>query len=108
VRIRAPQFRTHLPIKKRAELLAKIAKGTDSPFAQLKAIERADELDGILTEGERLRIPRERDQHQPRPIFMLESGASIAVTVNRKVTDDDEPINITPPAVIEPTTPADE
>jgi hypothetical protein len=79
------QIQTHLPIRKRAELLADIAKQNDSPFAQLKALERADELDGIITDVERLKARKAVDSdRQPPPLFVLPEGTHVQVTINQQ------------------------
>ena len=99
------QFQKHLPIQKGAELLAKIAQGTDNPFAQLKAIERADDLDGIVTDIERLKTRRADEPRQRVPMFTLPEGARISVTVNQVIPtpsrEENQPAmrNVTPPAI---------
>jgi hypothetical protein len=78
------QMQTHLPIQKRAELLAKIAKQNDSPFAQLKALKRADELDGIVTDVERLKARKTDEEREYQPMFVLPPGVSVDVVVNQR------------------------
>ena len=65
------QFKKRLPIEKRAELVAGIAKNKTNPFAQLKAIERADELDGIVTDVERMKARRDDSPTQSGAMFIL-------------------------------------
>jgi hypothetical protein len=71
------QFQKHLPIQKRAQLVAEIAKDKKNRFAQLKAIERADELDGIVSDIERLKARREEEPQQHRPMFIFAQGCDI-------------------------------
>jgi hypothetical protein len=104
------QLQKHLPIEKRAELVANIAKRTDSPFAQLKAIERADELDGIVTDVERMKARRNDQPSEPAPMFVLNRAVNFNMFGPTSVrTDDNSPAmrNITPGAP-EPGTPPQE
>src|SRR5262249_35933520 len=72
------QLQKHLPIKKRVELIADIAKDKKNRFAQLKAIERADDIDGIIPEIERLKVRRNDEPGDNRPLIVFKGGMNIA------------------------------
>jgi hypothetical protein len=72
----------HLPITQRVELITKIAQKAESnPFAAMRALERIDDLDGILTAKDEVRRPT-RDSGETRPMFILPAGTHISLTVN--------------------------
>jgi hypothetical protein len=86
----------HLPIKNRVELITKIAKKADSnPFAAMRALERADDLDGIITARDESRRPSQ-DSGETRPMFILPAGTHINVTVNPIESEKPEEIDVTP------------
>jgi len=58
------RFKERLPIERRVQLLAEIAEQDGNLFARYKALQRADALDGIITEGERLKVERQREERQ--------------------------------------------
>jgi hypothetical protein len=72
----------HLPITQRVELITKIARKADSnPFAAMRALERADDLDGIIRARDESRRPSQ-DVGETRPMFLLPAGTHISVSVN--------------------------
>jgi transcriptional antiterminator len=77
-------IRARLPIDERVDLYVENARQSTNPFARQKALERLDDLDGILTESERLRISRDREPKEPAPMFILPEGAHINVTWNQQ------------------------
>ncbi len=85
-----------LPVKDRVELYDRIARKAESnPFAAMRALERADELDGIQTAKDR----RETEAPQvQQPVFIMPSTANVQVNVfdRRKLTAKE--IDITPEA----------
>ena len=93
-----------MPIPKRVSLYEEIANSSN-PFAKLKALERIDELSGIITDEEAMKSRRGEEPHEPVPMFILPEGARISVTVNQVTptpTRDDDPAamrNVTPPAI---------
>jgi hypothetical protein len=60
------------------------------PFAASMTLTALSQMPNVL------RIPRERDPQQPRPIFNIEAGAFVNVTVGHRVQDDTSPRDITP------------
>ena len=74
-------LRDCLPIPERVELVAKIAQKADSnPFAAMKALQRVDDLDGILTPKDELKRPQEAPEEH-RPMFILPPSTSVQVNV---------------------------
>jgi hypothetical protein len=91
-------FREQLPIPKRVEIYHKIAQKAESnPFAAMRALERIDDLDGILTAKDETRRPTQ-DSGETRPMFVLPAGTRISVSV--KTIEDEKPkeIDVTPKA----------
>jgi hypothetical protein len=71
----------HLPIENRVELYTTIANKADSnPFAAMRALERVDDLDGILTSKDEARRPSQ-ESGETRPMFILPPGTHISVNV---------------------------
>jgi len=91
-------IRARLPIDERVDLLVENARQNRNPFARQKALERLDDLDGILTESERLRIPRDREPAANRPMFVFNGGLNIDFGGGRaeQAGDVDTARNITP------------
>jgi len=79
-------LKERLPIEERVRLYEQIARQDGNLFARYKALQRVDAIDGIVTEGERLRIQRQREEREPQPMFILPEGAYVAVTVNENHT----------------------
>jgi hypothetical protein len=76
-----------LLIRDRVELYTKIAKEADSnPFAAMRALERADELDGILTAKDQIKRPSQGPQEY-RPMFQFSSDTKIQVNI---LSDEEE------------------
>ena len=70
-------LRKRLPIQERVELYEKIARKAESnPFAALRALERADALDGILTARDEIRKPFTSEVDH-RPLFSLPPGTHV-------------------------------
>jgi hypothetical protein len=78
------RFKERLPIDERVRLYEEIARQDGNLFARFKALQRVDAIDGIVTEGERLRIPRDREPREPAPMFILPEGAHVQVTINQQ------------------------
>ena len=76
-------LRKRMPIRERVELYDKIARKVDrNPFAAMRALERIDDLDGILPAKDRARRDQESPQ-EPQPMFVLPAGAQVCVNVIR-------------------------
>jgi hypothetical protein len=89
-------FRDQLPIPKRVEIYNKIAQKAESnPFAAMRALERIDDLEGILTAKDEARRPTQ-DSGETRPMFILPAGTHINVTVNPIESEKPEEIDVTP------------
>jgi hypothetical protein len=74
-------LKKHLPISERVSVLEKVAQKVDSnPFAALKAVQRADQLDDIVTLAERGREQKQTPEH--RPIFTLPPGIHVRVSID--------------------------
>jgi hypothetical protein len=71
------RFKERLPIDERVRLYEEIARQDGNLFARFKALQRVDAIDGIVTDGERLRIPRDREPSQPAPMFIFAGGCNI-------------------------------
>ena len=81
-----------LPIEKRSEIIGGIAENWKSnPFAALKATQRADDLDGYLTEKDKLKQPQ-ADSGEYKPMFMLPLGTKVVVNISKEP----ECIDVTP------------
>lgn len=91
------KLRELYPVEERIEGYVAVAKN-DTPNLsgyRLAALTRLDAIDGIITDGERMRAERDRAQEQaPAPMFVLPAGTSINVTVERQDVRDVTP---TPP-----------
>jgi transcriptional antiterminator len=86
----------HLPIKNRVEIYTQIAKKADSnPYAAMKALERADELDGILTAKDEIKRPSQ-ESAEHRPMFILPPGTAISVSVKPYEPVQSKEIDVTP------------
>src|SRR5262249_8819069 len=72
------RLKKRLPLEKRVELLAEIAEQEKKLFGRFKAVQRVDALDGIITDGERLKIEREREQTTNQPLFVFNGGMQIS------------------------------
>jgi hypothetical protein len=92
-------LRKCLPIEDRVELYEQIArKAKTNPFAAMRALERVDELDGILTAKDEIGRPQE-DAREHRPIFQLPPDTKVQIRIvpepqARNALD--SAINITP------------
>ncbi len=92
-----------LPASKRVaslKSLLDISLKTKQPASGLAVIQYADKLAGIITPLDRLKVEgnlhaamagRYGGEDASRPIFMLESGASIHVTVGHQIGGGDQP-----------------
>lgn len=75
-------LKERLPLEDRVDLYDKIARKTDkNPFAAMRALERIDDLDGVLTEKDRLRQQDQGSQQPHRPLFMFAPGSEATVNV---------------------------
>ena len=83
-----------LPIRDRVELYDRIARKAESnPFAAMRALERADDLDGILTAKDRSREPE--PAKEPQPIFVMPPNTSVQVNLYQGACER-KAIDITP------------
>jgi hypothetical protein len=100
------RFAEQLPIEKRVSAYKKITESTN-PFAVLKALERIDELSGIMTDEQLLKSRTNDAAQAPQPMFVFQGGMNIdfggGAAPSSYVSTMRE---ITPEA--EPSTPADE
>jgi len=71
------RLKKRLPIEKRVQLLAEIAEQKENLFARFKALQRADALDGVITEAERLKARTSDEPTPSRPMFVFAGGLSI-------------------------------
>src|SRR5262245_14787013 len=67
--------RTLADIEKRVSLYEELTKSTN-PFAKLKALERIDELSGIITDAEAMKSRKFEEAPQHQPIFMFQGPMS--------------------------------
>jgi hypothetical protein len=65
-----------LPVEKRAQKYADLATKAKNEAVSLGALQRIDDLDGIVTEKERIRAKRD-ERPAIQALFMLAPGASI-------------------------------
>ena len=91
------RLRKSLPIKDRVEIYERAAKKVDhNPFAALKALERVDKLDGILTPEDQLRY-QQPEQLSHQPLFILPGNATVNLTMKSPLERRlDEAIDINP------------
>jgi len=73
------RLRQIVTIQERAETLCKIARNEKSPREQLKALVRIDDLDGIVTEKDRLRYAMSTIERNTQALFQLPAGATISI-----------------------------
>jgi transposase len=86
-------LRKRLPIKDRVELYDKIARKADSnPFAAMRALERADELDGIITAKDQA---REQESAPQQAMFVLPGDAKIQLNIGCQLLSEPQ-ANVTP------------
>jgi transposase len=71
-----------LSTKQRAEKYAKLAIDAKNEAVSLAALGRIDDLEGIVTEKERIRA-KAHDSPQVTPLFVLPAGATVQVSVGR-------------------------
>ena len=67
-------------VKTRAARYAELATSAKNEAVSLGALTRIDDLEGIVTEKERLRL-KQAEQKAYQPMFMLPAGTSVSVTV---------------------------
>ncbi len=77
-------FQKRLPIDERVRLYEEIARQDGNLFARFKALQRVDAIDGIITDGERLKVERQREERPATPMFILPPGTSVNVTVHQQ------------------------
>ncbi len=73
-----------ITVKQRAEKYAELATSAKNEAVSLGALQRIDDLDGIVTEKERLRS-KGVEHSAPAPMFVLPQGANISMTFNTQV-----------------------
>ncbi len=71
-----------LPMKDRAVKYVELAKHAKNEAVSLGALQRIDDLDGIVTEKERIRA-KSGTTSEVQPMFVLPQGCNLSVTVNR-------------------------
>jgi hypothetical protein len=72
-----------ISVKARAERYAHLAAEAKNEAVSLGALQRIDDLDGIVTQKELVRTRRD-EQSQPGPMFILPAGASVNFTINQQ------------------------
>jgi hypothetical protein len=71
-----------ITVQQRAQKYADLATDAKNEAVSLGALQRIDDLDGIVTEKERIRAKRdERPANQP--MFQLPAGTAVHVTINQ-------------------------
>jgi hypothetical protein len=82
-----------LPIAERVAIYARIARKADrNPFAAQRALQRIEELEGIVTKREQRGA--EEPQAPPGPMFVLPPGSRVAIAI---APDRDTPPHPDPP-----------
>ncbi len=74
-----------ISVKERATQYAELAKSAKNEAVSLGALQRIDDLDGIVTQKELVRTRRD-EAAQPQPMFIMPSGSSVNVTINQRNT----------------------
>ncbi len=103
------QIAKHITVESRAKKYASLAKDAKNEAVSLGALQRIDDLAGIVTEKELVRSKR-NDVPDSQPMFVLPAGAMISVTVGTttcsvspaNIDRSDGVINVTP---LDPTKP---
>ena len=88
------EITTRLPVDERAGHYVKLATRAKNEAVQLASLQRIDDLEGIVTEKERIRA-KAHSAPEPQPMFVLPAGAHVNVTVNQsinKVAPAEQPI----------------
>jgi hypothetical protein len=89
-------FHKELPIPDRVELYTRIARKVDkNPFAAMRALERVDDLDGILTAKDEIRRPPE-NSGEHRPMFILPAGTNVQVNILQADNPITKAVDVTP------------
>lgn len=71
-------------ITDRANRLIELAKQSESPHVALQSLLRLDDLDGIVTEKDRLRAINQPSSHEfNTPMFMLMPGSNVSVRMTK-------------------------
>ena len=73
-----------LPTEKRAGKYVELATRAKNEAVSLAALQRIDDLEGIVTEKERIRA-KAHQAPEPQPMFVLPAGAHVNVTVNQSI-----------------------
>lgn len=96
------RLREIYPIEKRIEKYVDHGKHAKNEAVSFAALQRLDDIDGLVTDKERLRA-KGHDQPQSQPMFSLPAGAQVNVTVtttgSRVMPDNGasgQVINVTP------------
>ncbi len=71
------EIRARMPLEKRAEKYVALATSAKNEAVSLGALQRIDDLDGIVTEKERIRA-KQSEQPANQPLFVFQSGAQIS------------------------------
>lgn len=71
------EIATVISVKQRAEKYAKLATSAKNEAVSLGALQRIDDLDGIVTDKERLRAKQVDPAANQRPIFVFQGGMNI-------------------------------
>lgn len=74
-----------ISVEERAQKYAQLATKAKNEAVSLGALQRIDDLDGIVTEKERIRAKRD-DQPANQPMFVLPPGANVNVTIHQQRT----------------------
>ena len=71
----------HISLESRAGKYADLALNAKNEAVSLASLTRIDDLQGIVTDRERMRIDKQTQAPQIQPMFMMPAGTEISVTV---------------------------
>ena len=89
-----------ITVKQRAEKYAALATSAKNEAVSLGALTRIDDIAGIVTDRERMRIDKQTSEPVIQPMFLLPAGAHVGITVNqinlRPGAQSSESLTVTP------------
>ena len=76
-----------MPIEARVKRYRELVEQNDQKMVALKALERLDALDSIVTRREDKHPPRKESEKQHTPMFVMLDGTHLSLHVDRKAID---------------------
>jgi len=76
-----------MPIEARVKRYRELVEQNDQKMVALKALERLDALDSIVTRREDKHPPKEEPEKRHTPMFVMPDGTRLSLHVDRKAID---------------------